>query len=58
LASAKLRNEILSIQKKNFSRPISEKEWLKNSSKIWELIKRNASVNEYFKMLVRVGDFG
>lgn len=40
-------NRILAYQRRPFPRQISEKEWLKNSSKIWDSIKRSPLILDY-----------
>jgi len=47
VAKEEFVNKILALQKKPFLRPISEKEWLRNSSKIWESIKRSSLISDY-----------
>lgn len=40
-----------------FTRTVSEREWLKNSAKIWELVKTSAVIAEYGKTLESSGLF-
>ncbi|XP_044482740.1 protein SMG9-like isoform X1 [Mangifera indica] len=53
----KLRNEVLSMNCPSFARTISEREWLKNSAKIWELVKSSPIISDYCKMLRSSGMF-
>ncbi|KAH9727990.1 SMG9-like protein [Citrus sinensis] len=47
----KLRDEVLSMNCPSFARTVSERDWLKNSAKIWELIKSSPIISEYSRML-------
>lgn len=53
----KLRDQVLSMACPSFSRTLSEREWLKNSAKIWELVKSSPIISEYSKMLQTSGIF-
>eukprot|EP00026_Physarum_polycephalum_P009797 Phypoly_transcript_09933.p1 GENE.Phypoly_transcript_09933~~Phypoly_transcript_09933.p1 ORF type:complete len:381 (-),score=70.42 Phypoly_transcript_09933:214-1272(-) len=53
-ASNNLRKQIMSFPKKNFSKSISEKEWARNASKIWEMIKKSPAIHEYNKTLQKM----
>lgn len=52
-----LRNQVLSMKRPAFSRAVSERDWLKNTAKIWELVKTSSTVAEYCKMLQNSGLF-
>ncbi|XP_075494666.1 uncharacterized protein LOC142532237 [Primulina tabacum] len=43
----KIRDQVLSMSGPSFSRTISERDWLKNSAKIWEFIKNSPTVGDY-----------
>lgn len=47
----KLRDQVLSMNQPSFSRTLSERDWLKNSAKIWELVKNSTIIAEYSKTL-------
>ncbi|XP_024021025.1 protein SMG9 isoform X1 [Morus notabilis] len=51
----KLRDQVLSMNHLSFSRTLSERDWLKNSAKIWELVKNSAIIAEYSKTLQNSG---
>jgi len=53
----KLRDQVLSMNGPSFSRTVSERDWLKNSAKIWELVKNSPVVAEYCKTLQSSGMF-
>ncbi|CAK9172466.1 unnamed protein product [Ilex paraguariensis] len=53
----KLRDQVLSMSSPRFSRAVSEREWLKNSAKIWELVRNSAIIAEYSKTLQNSGLF-
>ncbi|KAI4295297.1 hypothetical protein L6164_035358 [Bauhinia variegata] len=53
----KLRDQILSMNSPSFKRPMSEREWLKNSAKIWEQVKSSPIISEYCRMLQQSGMF-
>ncbi|VVB14853.1 unnamed protein product [Arabis nemorensis] len=57
LAMWKLRDQVLSARSKSFSRPVSEREWLKNSAKIWEMVKNSSIISEYGRALQNSGMF-
>lgn len=54
---ARLRDQVLSMICPSFTRTVSEREWLKNSSKIWELIKSSKIIAEYSQALQNSGAF-
>ncbi|PON62428.1 P-loop containing nucleoside triphosphate hydrolase [Trema orientale] len=53
----KLRDQVLSASHPSFSRTLSERDWLKNSAKIWELVKNSAIIAEYSRTLQSSGLF-
>ncbi|XP_065853858.1 uncharacterized protein [Euphorbia lathyris] len=53
----KLRDKVLSMNCPSFGRSVSEREWLKNSAKIWELVKSSSSIAEYSRTLKNSGMF-
>ncbi|GMH18465.1 hypothetical protein Nepgr_020306 [Nepenthes gracilis] len=57
LALWKLRDQVLSMACPTFSRTLSERDWLKNSAKIWELVKNSSIIAEYNRMLHDSGLF-
>ncbi|BBG98485.1 hypothetical protein Prudu_007903 [Prunus dulcis] len=53
----KLRDKVLSMNSPPFGRTVSEREWLKNSAKIWELVKNSPIIAEYSRTLQSCGMF-
>ncbi|XP_031248584.1 protein SMG9-like [Pistacia vera] len=53
----KLRNQVLSMNCPSFVRTVSERDWLKNSAKIWELVKSSPIISDYSRMLQSSGMF-
>lgn len=53
----KLRDEVLSTSGSSFLRTVSERDWLKNSAKIWDMIKNSAVIADYCKTLQNSGMF-
>lgn len=51
----KLRDQILSMKSPSFTRSVSEREWLKNSAKIWEQVKNSPTILEYCRTLQHSG---
>lgn len=49
--------QILSMKSPSFTRPVSEREWLKNSAKIWEQVKNSPTMLEYCRTLQQSGMF-
>jgi len=47
--------QILGMPKKPFSRPISERDWLKNVGRLWDLIKKSPFVADYSHTSNRMG---
>ncbi|KAL3837967.1 hypothetical protein ACJIZ3_022558 [Penstemon smallii] len=56
-ALCKLRDQVLSMSGPSFSRTVSERDWLKNSAKIWELIKNSSIMADYCRTLQSSGLF-
>ncbi|GAB2227544.1 hypothetical protein Droror1_Dr00009366 [Drosera rotundifolia] len=57
LALTRLRDQVLSMRHPKFSRSVTEREWLKNATRIWELVKNSPIIAEYCKMLQNSGLF-
>ncbi|KAJ9185580.1 hypothetical protein P3X46_005195 [Hevea brasiliensis] len=53
----KLRDEVLSMNCPSFARAVSERDWLKNSAKIWEQVKSSAVIAGYSRTLQNSGMF-
>uniref|UniRef100_A0A5B7CBU3 Protein SMG9-like n=1 Tax=Davidia involucrata TaxID=16924 RepID=A0A5B7CBU3_DAVIN len=53
----KLRDQVLSMSSPSFVRTLSERDWLKNSAKIWELVKNSPIISEYSRTLQSSGMF-
>ncbi|KAI3457877.1 hypothetical protein Pfo_014540 [Paulownia fortunei] len=51
----KLRDQVLSMSAPSFSRTVSERDWLKNSAKIWELIRNSPIIADYCRTLQSSG---
>ncbi|KAL1547376.1 nonsense-mediated mRNA decay factor SMG9-like isoform X2 [Salvia divinorum] len=51
----KVRDQVLSMTASSFSRTVSEREWLKNSGKVWELIKNSPTIADYSTTLQTSG---
>lgn len=47
--------QVLSMNAPSFSRTVSERDWLKNSAKIWELIKNSPIISDYCRTLQNSG---
>lgn len=41
----------------SFAKTVSERDWLRNSAKIWELVKKSPVISEYSKALQKSGLF-
>lgn len=50
-------SQVLCMSSPSFSRTVSERDWLKNSAKIWEIIKTSPIVADYYKTLHSSGMF-
>lgn len=53
----KLRDQVLSMNHVSFGRTVSERDWIKNCAKIWDLIKNSSIIAEYARMLQTSGLF-
>lgn len=53
----RLRDQVLSMSSPSFSRTVSERDWLKNSAKIWEIIKTSPIIADYYRTLQSSGMF-
>ncbi|KAE8694431.1 D-xylose-proton symporter-like 2 [Hibiscus syriacus] len=53
----KLRDQVLSMSCPSFTRNVSERDWLKSSAKIWELVKSSPIIGEYSRTLLSSGIF-
>ncbi|KAF7148573.1 hypothetical protein RHSIM_Rhsim03G0221300 [Rhododendron simsii] len=53
----KLRDQVLSMSSPSFARTVSERDWLKNSAKIWDMVKNSSIISEYGKTLQSSGMF-
>lgn len=53
----KLRDQVLSMSSPSFARTVSERDWLKNSAKIWDMVKNSSIIAEYAKLLQGSGMF-
>lgn len=49
--------QILSMKCPSFTRPVSEREWLKNSAKVWEQVRNSPIILEYCRTLHHSGMF-
>lgn len=52
-----LRDQLLSMNGCSFAKTVSERDWLRNSAKIWELVKKSPVISEYSKVLQKSGLF-
>lgn len=50
-----LRDQVLSMPRRSFARPISERDWLRNAARIWDMVKRSPVIAEYSKTLQSSG---
>lgn len=55
VALERFRSHVLSMPKRSFSRPLTEREWLKNTGRIWELIKKSPFLSDYSRTLNKMG---
>lgn len=53
----KLRDQVLSMNSPSFRRTVTERDWLKNSAKIWEMVKSSPIIAEYSRTLQSSGMF-
>lgn len=52
-----LRDQVLSRPGKSFSKNLSERDWLRSSAKIWDMVKKSPVISEYCKALQSSGLF-
>ncbi|XP_040381021.1 protein SMG9-like isoform X2 [Oryza brachyantha] len=52
-----LRDQILSRPSRPFSKNLTERDWLRSSAKIWDMVKRSPVISEYCKALQDSGFF-
>ncbi|KAJ3672585.1 hypothetical protein LUZ60_007306 [Juncus effusus] len=52
-----LRDKVLSMNGRSFSKNISERDWLKSAAKIWELVKKSPVITDYCRTLQDSGQF-
>lgn len=53
----KLHDQLLSMKGQSFAKTVSERDWLRNSAKIWELVKKSPTIADYCKTLQNSGLF-
>ncbi|KAH0449628.1 hypothetical protein IEQ34_020320 [Dendrobium chrysotoxum] len=53
----KLCDQILSMEPHSFAKPVTERDWLRNSAKIWGMLKKSPVITEYCKTLQDSGLF-
>ncbi|KAF3432666.1 hypothetical protein FNV43_RR23768 [Rhamnella rubrinervis] len=53
----RLRDQVLSMNGSSLARTVSERDWLKNSAKIWDLVKNSPIISEYSRTLQSSGLF-
>ncbi|KAH7282042.1 hypothetical protein KP509_35G009400 [Ceratopteris richardii] len=51
----KLRDQILSMPRRPFARPISERDWLRNAARVWDFIKKSPVLADYSRTLQNSG---
>ncbi|KAJ3690913.1 hypothetical protein LUZ61_020077 [Rhynchospora tenuis] len=56
-AVGSLRDRILSMNPRSFSKIISERDWLRGSAKIWDLVKKSPVIANYSNTLQEAGLF-
>ncbi|CAM0912382.1 unnamed protein product [Alopecurus aequalis] len=52
-----LRDQVLSRPPRPFSKNLTERDWLRSSAKIWDMVKRSPVISEYCKALQSSGLF-
>uniref|UniRef100_A0A453QFS3 Uncharacterized protein n=1 Tax=Aegilops tauschii subsp. strangulata TaxID=200361 RepID=A0A453QFS3_AEGTS len=53
----KLRDQVLSRPLRPFSKNLTERDWLRSSAKIWDMVKRSPVASDYCKALQSSGLF-
>ncbi|MCO5608842.1 hypothetical protein L7F22_063060 [Adiantum nelumboides] len=51
----KLRDQILSMSRRSFARPVSERDWLRNAARVWDYIKKSPVLADYSRTLQNSG---
>uniref|UniRef100_A0A0E0L709 G domain-containing protein n=1 Tax=Oryza punctata TaxID=4537 RepID=A0A0E0L709_ORYPU len=52
-----LRDQILSRPSRSFSKNLTERDWLRSSAKIWDMVKKSPVISDYCKTLQDSGFF-
>ncbi|AQK79991.1 Protein SMG9 [Zea mays] len=52
-----IRDQILSWPARSFSKNLSERDWLRSSARIWDMVKKSPVISEYCKALQSSGWF-
>ncbi|EFJ17128.1 hypothetical protein SELMODRAFT_114916 [Selaginella moellendorffii] len=52
-----LRDQILSMPRRSFPKPLNERDWLRNASRVWDLVKKSPVISDYGKLLQNSGLF-
>ncbi|KAH9316292.1 hypothetical protein KI387_024919, partial [Taxus chinensis] len=47
--------KVLSMPRRSFAKPISERDWLRNAARIWDMVKRSPVIADYSKTLKSSG---
>jgi hypothetical protein len=50
-----LLEQVLSMPRHSFAKPISERDWLKSAARTWDLVKKSPVLADYSKMLQSSG---
>ena len=48
------RDVLLSLRRRPFARPLSEKEWLRGVGRAWEIIRRSSHLSDYNRALQKL----
>ncbi|KAI5055022.1 hypothetical protein GOP47_0030167 [Adiantum capillus-veneris] len=51
----KLRDQVLSMPRRSFARPVSERDWLRNAARVWDYIKKSPVLADYSRTLQNSG---
>lgn len=49
------RDQVLSMPRRPYARPITERDWLRNAARIWDLIKKSPVIADYGRTLQNSG---
>eukprot|EP00262_Sarcandra_glabra_P014163 TRINITY_DN4079_c0_g1_i2.p1 TRINITY_DN4079_c0_g1~~TRINITY_DN4079_c0_g1_i2.p1 ORF type:complete len:199 (+),score=25.69 TRINITY_DN4079_c0_g1_i2:152-748(+) len=52
-----LRDQVLSMECRPFAKSVSERDWLRNSARIWEIVKKSPVIADYSRTLQSSGLF-